>query len=145
MAIRYVVKDSVGLIDFVTTDDDYEIDDDHSAYTEAEIRAFDPPGASGRIQGGATFNLTDGYTAPVGAIVLDQDARWKAELHDLYIAYRTQYRTDVWVGLRAHRTTVSDRRQPLDATDKWMTHLIAIGLADHRRRLPAEQRGAGDV
>ena len=37
-----------------------------TAVLESAIRAFDPPGAEGRIQSGGFFNATTGYTAPAG-------------------------------------------------------------------------------
>ena len=37
-----------------------------TAVLESAIRAFDPPGAEGRIQSGGHFNATTGYTPPVG-------------------------------------------------------------------------------
>ena len=37
-----------------------------TAVLESDFRAFDPPGADGRIQGGGHFNATTGYTPPEG-------------------------------------------------------------------------------
>ena len=121
---RYITKLNTDEIDSLTEDDDFEFDSDHAAFTEAEIRAFDPPGATGRIRAGDKFNLTDGFTPNTGVGVVqpfDTDMMM-ARVQAAYIFWRKEGRTEHWRHLR----TGAKASEPLTALDKWAFQLPAV-------------------
>ena len=124
---RYITKTNTDEIDSVTEDDDFEFDAvDHAAFTEAQIRAFDPPGATGRIRAGDKFNLTDGFTPNTGGGILqpfDTDMML-ARVQAAYLFWRVEGRTEHWRHLRAG----AKASEPLTALDKWAFQLPAVML-----------------
>ena len=59
MARRFWIRDADDVINGLSDNDDAEPPDLHTAVLETAIRAADPPGASGRIQGGSTWDGDD--------------------------------------------------------------------------------------
>ena len=67
MARVWGVQDADEKLSGWTSEDETDVaPTGETAVLESVIRAFDPPGAEGRIQSGGHFNATTGYTAPVG-------------------------------------------------------------------------------
>ena len=67
MARVWGVQDADEKLSGWTSEDETDVaPTDETAVLESAIRAFDPPGAEGRIQSGGHFNSTTGYTAPAG-------------------------------------------------------------------------------
>ena len=126
MARRYITKLNTDEIDSLTENDDLEFDADHAAFTEAQIRAFDPPGVDGRIRAGDKFNLTDGFTPNTGGGVVqpfDTDMML-ARVQAAYILWRKEGRTEHWRHLRSG----DKASEPLTALDKWAFQLPAVML-----------------
>ena len=70
MARRWFVRTSDELITGMSDIDTVEVPADHTAVTDATIRAADPPGADGRIQGGGKWDGA-AYTPPSGSGIFE--------------------------------------------------------------------------
>ena len=67
MARVYGVHDADDKLSGWMSEDDTDVaPTGETAVLESDIRAYDPPGADGRIQAGGTFDTTDGYKPPEG-------------------------------------------------------------------------------
>ena len=75
-------------------------------------------------QGGTWVSATSTYTPPIAA---NPALRLKRRLHDAYIWWRINGRTEHWVSLR-DRLDEPARSIPMRATDTWAFHLVALGL-----------------
>ena len=69
MARRWFVRTADNVITGMSDTDTVEVPANHTAVTDATIRSADPPGATGRIKGGGTWDGTT-YTAPSGGGIL---------------------------------------------------------------------------
>lgn len=85
MARRWFALTANGVITHVSDDDTSMVPRNHTAFTDAAIRAFDPPGATGRIQRGGVFSATTGYTPPrartAGQALLSRRLKIARNLH----------------------------------------------------------------
>ena len=52
--------------------------------------------------------------------------RQRGQIFDAYLYWRVFGRTNHWEGIRAHRTNALTRSTPLDATDMWAFHIVAL-------------------
>ena len=64
------------------------------------------------------------YTDPGGLPSLED--RQRGQIFDAYLYWRVFGRTNHWEGIRAHRTNLLTRSTPLDATDMWAFHIVAL-------------------
>ena len=52
--------------------------------------------------------------------------RQRGQIFDAYLYWRVFGRTNHWEGIRAHRTNLLTQSTPLDATDMWAFHIVAL-------------------
>ena len=64
------------------------------------------------------------YTDPGGLPSLAD--RQRGQIFDAYLYWRVFGRTNHWEGIRAHRTNLLTQSTPLDATDMWAFHIVAL-------------------
>ena len=64
------------------------------------------------------------YTDPGGMPSLAD--RQRGQIFDAYLYWRVFGRTNHWEGIRAHRTNLLTQSTPLDSTDMWAYHMVAL-------------------
>ena len=64
------------------------------------------------------------YADPGGLPSLED--RQRGQIYDAYLYWRVFGRTNHWEGIRAQRTNLLTQSTPLDATDLWAYHIVAL-------------------
>ena len=67
-----------------------------------------------------TYNYSDSSLEPS---LVD---RQRGQIYDAYLFWRVFGRTNHWEGIRAQRTNLLTQSTPLDATDLWAFHIVAL-------------------
>ena len=98
---------------------------DEVVYTDPVDAANIPVDALWMVGGSVT--LAAGvytYTDPGGLPSLVD--RQRGQIFDAYLYWRVFGRTNHWEGIRAQRTNLLTQSTPLDATDLWAFHIVAL-------------------